>query len=127
MSFKDLKKIRLVIVAGGWSSERSVSINSGKNVFNTLKKNGYKVPSLDLGGGIRIHYDSNKKPDFDSYKKIISNLFLKSDYQLSFEPGRSLIAEAGVLVTKVIRNKKNKSGGGVKFKLMSSINDIIEN
>ena len=38
MSQKDLKKIKIVIVAGGWSSERSVSINSGKNVFNTLKK-----------------------------------------------------------------------------------------
>ena len=48
MSQKDLKKIKIVIVAGGWSSERSVSINSGTNVFNTLKKNGYKVSFFDL-------------------------------------------------------------------------------
>jgi len=48
MSFKGLKKIKIVIVAGGWSSERLVSINSGKNVFNTLKKNGYKVTFFDL-------------------------------------------------------------------------------
>ena len=33
-------------------------------------------------------------------------MFSNSDYNLSFEPGRSLIAEAGILVTKVIRNKK---------------------
>ena len=38
MSSKDLKKIKIAIVAGGWSSERYVSINSGKNVFNALKK-----------------------------------------------------------------------------------------
>ena len=43
MSFKILKKSKIVIVAGGWSSERSVSINSGKNVFNTLKKMAIKL------------------------------------------------------------------------------------
>ena len=79
-----------------------------KSIADKLKKEGYKIPSLDLGGGIGIYYDENKKPDFDAYKKIISDLFLKSDYKLSFEPGRSLIAEAGILITKVIRNKKNK-------------------
>ena len=79
-----------------------------KKVADNLKKIGLKVPTLDLGGGIGIHYESNKKPDFITYKKIISDIFLKSDYQLSFEPGRSLIAEAGVLISKVIRNKINK-------------------
>ena len=78
-----------------------------KKIADDLKKNGFKVPTLDLGGGIGIYYDENKKPDFETYKKIISDLFLNSDYKLSFEPGRSLIAEAGVLITKVIRNKKN--------------------
>jgi diaminopimelate decarboxylase len=79
-----------------------------KWIADNLKKSGYNVPALDLGGGIGIHYERNKKPDFDNYKKIISELFLNSDYKLSFEPGRILIAEAGILITKVIRNKKNK-------------------
>ena len=79
-----------------------------KDIADNLKKSGYKVPTLDLGGGIGIYYDKNKEPNFDNYKKIISELFLNSDYKLSFEPGRSLVAEAGVLITKVIRNKTNK-------------------
>ena len=79
-----------------------------KTVADNLKRNGFKVPTLDLGGGIGIYYDQNKSPDFETYKKVISDLFLDSKYKLSFEPGRSLIAEAGILVTKVIRNKKNK-------------------
>ena len=79
-----------------------------KNIADKLKNFGFKVPTLDLGGGIGIYYDENKNPDFDTYKKIISELFLNSEYKLSFEPGRSLIAEAGILVTKVIRNKKIK-------------------
>ena len=79
-----------------------------KTVADKLKKLGFKVPALDLGGGIGIYYHENKNPDFDSYEKVISDLFLDTEYKLSFEPGRSLIAEAGVLITKVIRHKKNK-------------------
>ncbi len=79
-----------------------------KTIADKLKNAGFKVPTLDLGGGIGIYYDENKRPDFDAYEKIISDLFLDTEYKLSFEPGRSLIAEAGVLITKVIRNKKNK-------------------
>ncbi len=79
-----------------------------KTVADNLKRRGFKVPTLDLGGGIGIYYDQNKNPDFDTYKKVISDLFIDSEYKLSFEPGRSLIAEAGILVTNVIRNKKNK-------------------
>ena len=79
-----------------------------KDIADNLKKSGYKVPTLDLGGGIGIHYEKKKKPNFENYKKIISELFLNSGYKLSFEPGRSLVAEAGVLITKVIRNKTNK-------------------
>ena len=62
MSFKELKKIKIAIVAGGWSSERSVSINSGKNVFNTLKKNGYKVTFFDLSK-YNLHELFKFKPD----------------------------------------------------------------
>ncbi len=80
-----------------------------KNLADDLIKIGYKVPSLDLGGGIGVSYKRDKKIDFLSYKKIISNLFKDTNYELSFEPGRSLIAEAGILVTKVIRNKKTKA------------------
>ena len=80
-----------------------------KNLADDLKKQKFNVPSLDLGGGIGINYNNNIPPDFSKYKKIISDLFIQSDYNLSFEPGRSLIAEAGILVTKVIRNKKTNN------------------
>ena len=62
MSFQDIGKLNIVIVAGGWSSERSVSINSGKNVFNSLKNNGYKVKFFDLKKNNLIEL-FNSKPD----------------------------------------------------------------
>src|SRR5210317_1391644 len=79
-----------------------------KVLADDLRKSGFIVPSLDLGGGIGVDYKDDIEPNFIGYKKILSNLFLKSDYKLSFEPGRNLIAQAGILVTKVIRNKKTK-------------------
>ena len=42
------KNIYILVVAGGWSNERQVSLLSGKNVFQCLKKNNYKVKFLDL-------------------------------------------------------------------------------
>jgi diaminopimelate decarboxylase len=79
-----------------------------KKLADELVNSGYNVPTLDLGGGIGIHYDNNKSPNFSNYKSIISDLFTNTDYKLNFEPGRSLIAEAGILITKVIRNKWTK-------------------
>ncbi|MFL2828161.1 MAG: diaminopimelate decarboxylase [Candidatus Puniceispirillales bacterium] len=79
-----------------------------KNLADDLVSKGYKVPTLDLGGGIGINYENNQTPDFSSYKKILLDVFAGTNYKLNFEPGRSLIAEAGILVTKVIRNKKTQ-------------------
>ena len=79
-----------------------------KKLADELVNSGYNVPTLDLGGGIGINYDNNENPNFSNYKDIISDLFTNTNYKLSFEPGRSLVAEAGILVTKVIRNKRTK-------------------
>lgn len=48
MKDKKLKLINILIVAGGWSNEREVSMMSGKNVLSCLKKNKFNVKFLDL-------------------------------------------------------------------------------
>jgi len=48
MNKKSLKNINILVVAGGWSNERQVSLLSGKNVFQCLKKNNYRVKLLIL-------------------------------------------------------------------------------
>ncbi|MDC0226887.1 diaminopimelate decarboxylase [Alphaproteobacteria bacterium] len=94
-----------------------------KILADDLKNSGYNVSTLDLGGGIGINYHTSETPDLSSYKKIVSNLFLNSSYNLSFEPGRSLIAEAGILITKVIRNKKTNEK---KFVIIdAAMNNLI--
>ena len=44
----DIKLLKILVVAGGWSDEREISLLSGNNVFNCLKKNKFKVQFLDI-------------------------------------------------------------------------------
>ncbi len=45
---KNIKFIKILVVAGGWSDEREVSLMSGKNVFSCLKKNKFNVKFFDI-------------------------------------------------------------------------------
>ena len=45
---KKIKSLNILVVAGGWSDEREVSLMSGKNVFSCLKKNKFNTKFLDL-------------------------------------------------------------------------------
>jgi len=45
---KKIKSPKILVVAGGWSDERDISIMSGKNVFYCLKKNKFNVKFLDI-------------------------------------------------------------------------------
>lgn len=78
------------------------------NVAEKLSKNGIKLSFIDVGGGLGIQY-LREKPI--AVKKYLAALWKKMrgyPYSLVFEPGRSLIANAGVLVTRVEYLKKTK-------------------
>ena len=53
---------KVLVLMGGWSNERQVSLLSGKNVFQCLKKNNYNVKFLDLDKK-NINSIFNYKPD----------------------------------------------------------------
>jgi len=58
---KDIKKLNIAVLMGGRSSERDVSLRSGKNVLNSLKKQGFKnVHKLDLGDDLLYNLRKNK-------------------------------------------------------------------
>ena len=48
MIYKKNKFVKILVVAGGWSDERKISLLSGKNVFSCLKKNKFNVKFLDV-------------------------------------------------------------------------------
>ncbi len=80
------------------------------NVLDKLLKSlDYKFEFIDLGGGMGINYDNNKKKlNYLNYKKSIIKFKNKYNCKIIFEPGRSIIGNAGVLLSKVIHLKENK-------------------
>jgi len=78
-------------------------------VNKIIKKSKHKFEFVDLGGGMGISYEnSNKKLNYKKYNIAIKK-FLKI-HQLSkiiFEPGRSIIGNVGLLITKVIYIKES--------------------
>ncbi len=76
-----------------------------KNLAIELRNLGYKVNHLDLGGGFGVDYTMKNSLNYKSFSKALNEVFKNKEFQLSIEPGRSLIAESGVLLTRVIRTK----------------------
>ena len=81
-----------------------------KVIDKIIKKSNHIFEYVDLGGGMGISYEkNNKKLNFKIYSSLINNFLKKNKCKIIFEPGRSLIANAGVLVSKIIYIKRNKN------------------
>ena len=88
-----------------------------------LRDEGLEVPVLDLGGGIGVVYQDGKPTDFTAYGELVSRLFADSGFQLGFEPGRSIVANNGVLLTRVIYVK---DGDNKRFAIVdAAMNDLL--
>ena len=76
-------------------------------VNKTIKLSNYNFEYVDLGGGMGIDYNHDKsKLDFNKYSKEIEKFLKKNNCKIIFEPGRSIIGNAGILITKIIYIKE---------------------
>jgi diaminopimelate decarboxylase len=88
-----------------------------------LVNDGYSVPCLDLGGGIGVDYITGQTADLLAFGDAVNQVFGQSDYHLAIEPGRSMVAEAGCLITQVINVKTNEDK---RFVVVDgAMNDLI--
>jgi len=75
-----------------------------------IEAKGIEVPHINVGGGLGISYEHPnylQMPDFEGYFKVFRNtLTLREGQHLHFELGRSLVAQCGSLVTRVLYVKK---------------------
>ncbi len=93
-------------------------------VDKLLKTINYKFEYIDLGGGMGIKYDNERKNlDYKKYSNSILNFKNKHKCKIIFEPGRSIIGSAGVLASKVIYMKENKTK--IFVILDAAMNDLI--
>jgi diaminopimelate decarboxylase len=78
---------------------------------------------LDVGGGLGVRYAGQKPPTRREYARLVSQMVRKLDLHLLLEPGRSIIAPAGVLLTRVVYTKTNR---GKTFVVVdSAMNDLM--
>jgi diaminopimelate decarboxylase len=76
-----------------------------------LRANGHAITRLDLGGGLGVPYENSNRtpPDPSEYGAMVSRVTKGLDCTLSFEPGRLIAANAGVLVSRVLYVKHGEA------------------
>jgi len=99
-----------------------------KNTLNVINKiiqqSKHKFEYIDLGGGMGIQYQNNtNKLNYLKYNKLIKSFLKKNNSKIIFEPGRSIVGDAGYLITKIIYIKHANSKNFVI--LDSAMNDLI--
>ena len=77
------------------------------DLVKDLRADGHTIERLDLGGGLGIPYDGDVPPPTPAeYASIVKNLTRNLGCKLIFEPGRLIVGNAGILVSRVIGLKK---------------------
>ena len=97
------------------------------DIVRLFEETGLVVKNIDLGGGLGIDYDDpdgNPIPDFELwFKTIADNLECRPDQEVHIEPGRSMVAQSGSLITEVLYVKK---GENKRFLMVDAgMNDLI--
>ena len=81
------------------------ALESLKGLMTELKSLGIEIQYLDMGGGLGITYDDESPPHPREYARVIVDSLQGTDLELILEPGRVIVGNAGILVTKVLFRK----------------------
>ena len=76
--------------------------------MNTLADAAIKIEHVDIGGGLGISYGTETPPPVNEYVQALCKA-LDPAYRIVVEPGRSIVGDAGVLLTRVLYIKDTPS------------------
>ena len=94
------------------------------DLVRELRRNGHKINSLDLGGGIGIAYSRDTQViDLKEYGNLVKSVLGQLDCEFEFEPGRLIVGNAGLLVCSVIYLKYLKERNFLVID--GAMNDLI--
>jgi len=88
-----------------------------------LGKQGIRLGHVDVGGGLGITYEDEEPPHPDDYGAAIKRALSRFDGEVLLEPGRVLVGNAGVLVTRVLYVKR--SGRKTFVVVDAAMNDLV--
>jgi diaminopimelate decarboxylase len=124
-----LKNIRVIGVQkhiGSQITEISPFVDALKKIlvlFDELNRRKFDIKYLDIGGGLGITYADEKPPVPADIAKKLLPIINGRNITLIMEPGRSIVGNAGILVTKVLYLKK---GEGKEFVIVDAgMNDLM--
>ena len=89
-----------------------------------LRAEGLPIRHIDLGGGLGVAYHKGEKaPEIHHYVEELQARLRQSGLRVMVEPGRSIVGQAGILLTRVLYRKKN---GAKEFIVVdAAMNDLI--
>jgi diaminopimelate decarboxylase len=96
-----------------------------RELVDTLRADGHNIAHVDVGGGLGVPYktDNTPPPLPDAYAEIVKDQLRELGCKIIMEPGRLIVANAGILVTEVIYVK---DGGSKTFVIVDgAMNDLI--
>jgi diaminopimelate decarboxylase len=94
-----------------------------RELSQRIRKMGINITFLDIGGGLGITYDTENPPHPSEYAGALKEIIGKDQLTLILEPGRVIIGNAGILVTRVIYTKSTPVK---KFIIVDAgMNDLI--
>lgn len=100
------------------------ALTKATQLIDRLSERGHKIEWLDLGGGFAVNY---KNPDqalpVTEHAKVLLPMLQGKPYHVALEPGRYIVGNAGILLTRVLYRK---TGGSKQFIIVDAgMNDLI--
>src|SRR6202140_846633 len=124
LDWNEAKRLYLAHRASKWIRWRGISAHIGSQITTLvpfrralgrlagfageLRRAQINLRHLGVGGGLGVRYSDQKPPTRREYARLVSQIGRKLDLHLLVEPGRSIIAPAGVLLTRVLYTKTNR-------------------
>ncbi|MCK5174582.1 MAG: diaminopimelate decarboxylase, partial [Planctomycetes bacterium] len=114
----DLCAIHVHLGSGGKTIDPYIeAIKRILPVIDTLRQRGHNIEALDLGGGYGADYESDTVPGAAEYAAGIVPLIKDKNLKLILEPGKSIVANAGIMLTRTLYIK---TGGEKKFVIVDA-------
>jgi diaminopimelate decarboxylase len=99
------------------------AVERGLGLIEQLRAGGHDVRWFNLGGGFGIHYKKQEALPASAFAEVIVPPIARAGVRLALEPGRFIVGNAGILVSRVIYAKQS---GGKRFVIQDAgMNDLV--
>ena len=100
-----------------------LGVQKGLNLISALREQGHPIEVLNMGGGFGINYRKQEAKPASAFAEVILPAVEKAKCRLVLEPGRFIVGNAGILLSRVLYTKES---GGTSFLIQdAAMNDLL--